>query len=180
MVVVVPVAHGYCCSAALADDRTANRPAGMSWMEESNMNAITLLKREHDRLTNLLKRAQCALSADERCTLFNQVAGELRVHNRVEEKTFYAAVEQYPAARGSALESRETHLIAARLVRELEETPPTDERWIAKLAILVQTLERHMREEHEKIFPAMKAILGERELDRIGARMEKLIDTGTN
>ncbi len=142
------------------------------------MDVIALLKDDHRRLVRLLREIENTLSASERRTLFDQMASDLRRHHMAEEKMLYPALKADATGRDIVIEAHETHLITARLVRELEETPLTDERWVAKLKVLAEILSRHIKDEHRTIFPKIKAVLDRQERDLIGTRVAELACAG--
>ena len=56
-------------------------------------------------------------------------------------------------------------------MRELEETPPTDERWTAKLKVLGDILAHHVKDEHDRIFPRIRDKFDKEERARIGTQI---------
>ncbi len=138
------------------------------------MDLITLLRNDHRRIIRLLKQARDARAADQRRSLFDRAGAEIRAHERVEEKMIYSRLKRYAHERDVVLEAHETHLIVARLVREIEDLPPADERWAAKLNVLLDLAERHIKEEHDTIFPQAADLFDEAELDRMGTRVKSL------
>ena len=135
------------------------------------MDVIKLLKDDHRRILALLEEIEDAQSDLERRSRFDQVARDLRSHEMVEEKMLYPALKLDANGRHIVIEAHEAHLITARLLREMEEMSPTDERWAAKLNVLAEIFARHVKEEHRRIFPKIRAILDRQERDRIGTRI---------
>ncbi len=132
------------------------------------MDVINLLKDDHDVMLRLLEEIEKTESAEERRSLFDQVARVLRRHSRIEEKIVYPELEQSAIGRNAVIEAHEVHLIVARLVREMKETPLTEERWTAKLNVLCDILARHLEEEHDTIFPKIRHRFDKQERARIG------------
>lgn len=138
------------------------------------MNAINLLKDDHHRIRKLLAETEKKASPQQRRPLFDEIARELRMHEKLEEEILYPAMTAHPQGRGIALEGYEEHRLTAPLVRDLEELPPTDERWSAKLRVLSETLEHHIKEQHDALFPKAKRIFNDQELEQMGTRMEAM------
>ena len=57
------------------------------------MNAIELLKEDHDRVDKLFQKVQ-ATEESEHMDLFQQILSELEVHTQIEETIFYPTVKE--------------------------------------------------------------------------------------
>ncbi len=135
------------------------------------MDVIKLLKDDHRRILALLKEVAAGQSDLERRSRFDQLERDLRRHEMVEEKMLYPALKLDAKGRDIVIEAHEAHLITARLLREMEDMPPTDERWVAKLNVLAEIFARHVKEEQRRIFPKIRGILDRQERDRLGTRI---------
>jgi hypothetical protein len=60
---------------------------------------------------------------------------------------------------------------------ELAAMSPEDERFDAKMSVLMENVKHHMEEEEEEWFPQVRAGLGRNQLREIGARMAELKKT---
>lgn len=138
------------------------------------MNALTLLKDDHDKLKKLLKEGEKKDSPQDRRTMLTEIAHEFRVHERIEEEVFYPALKQHPRARDIVLEGYQEHHVVDLLLRELEGMPPSDERWAPKLKVLTENVEHHIEEEEDDMFSKAKKIFDDEELDSLGNQMEEM------
>jgi hemerythrin-like domain-containing protein len=138
------------------------------------MNALTLLKDDHDKLKKLLKEGEKKDSVQERRSALSQIAQEFRVHEKIEEEIFYPALKEHPRARDIVLEGYQEHHVVDVLLRELEAMPPSDERWAAKLKVLIENVEHHIEEEEDDMFSKAKRIFKDEELDSLGSQMEEM------
>ena len=77
------------------------------------------------------------------------------------------------AASDLVLESLEEHHIVKWTLSELEKMDPEDERYCAKVEVLIESVRHHIEEEEGDLFPKARKLLGEEVLDELGQRMEK-------
>jgi hemerythrin superfamily protein len=138
------------------------------------MDAIELLKTQHQEVKGLFKRIEKA-EEDEKQDLFEQLADALAVHAAIEEKHFYPATKN---ARTEELlqEAVEEHLVAKRLIADLMEMSPEDPQFDAKLTVLEEQIEHHVEEEEKELFPKVRKMLGKEELEDLGVVMEDMAE----
>jgi hemerythrin superfamily protein len=91
-------------------------------------------------------------------------------HVLIEEQHFYPAVKA-KRTEDILLESLEEHLSLKRLIADLLELPVTDEHYEAKLHVLKEQAEHHHEEEEEHLFPKVKKLLNDDELNELGQLM---------
>jgi len=134
------------------------------------VNAIELLKTQHDEAKALFKKIENADEA-EKGVLFDELADALAVHAAIEEKHFYPATKN---ARTEELlqEAVEEHLSVKRIIADLLELEPSDAQFDAKISVLREQVEHHVEEEEGDLFPKVKKLLSEDELDDLGVVME--------
>ena len=135
------------------------------------MDAITLLKDDHQTVEQLFKRFEKA--GDEahvqKRQIVDRIIEELSVHAAIEEQLFY------PVARATvngtediALKSLEEHHIVKWLLSELTDMDPAHERFDAKVTVLIENVRHHVEEEENDFFPKVRKQLGRNELDDLG------------
>src|ERR1700704_6601149 len=136
------------------------------------MDAIELLKTQHQEVKGLFKRIEKA-EEDEKQDLFEQLADALSVHAAIEEKQFYPATKN---ARTEELlqEAVEEHLSAKRLIAGMMEMSSDDPQFDAKLSVLEEQIEHHVEEEEKELFPKVRKMLGKEELEDLGIVMEDM------
>lgn len=59
------------------------------------------------------------------------------------------------------LKGYEEHHLVAMIMRELERNNPSKDEWHAKFTVLSESLEHHLQEEENTMFPEAQQILGE-------------------
>jgi hemerythrin superfamily protein len=138
------------------------------------MDAITLLKQDHKAVEKLFKQFEKAKQPAEQRKVAQEVVKELSVHAAIEEMIFYPAVrERLPQAEDTVLESLEEHHIVKWVLSELDGMKPDEERFKAKMTVLMENVRHHVEEEETELFPEVRKAVGRKELGELGDAMEK-------
>src|SRR4026209_2323129 len=118
------------------------------------MDAITLLKTDHDKVKKLLNELESTTErgVKTREELFATIKGELSIHEVIEEEIFYPALKNHPKAKDIVLEGYEEHHVVDLLMRELEDLDVADESWGAKAPVMKENIEHHIEEEEGEMF----------------------------
>ncbi len=140
------------------------------------MNAIDLLKEQHDELDALLAQLEKSSDDNERGEIFVELADKLAAHATIEEHIFYPAVFKAQAKTEEILlESVEEHLAIKRLLADLLELEASDPQFDAKISVMKEQITHHAREEEEKeLFPRVKKVFDGDQLEAMGQQMEAL------
>jgi hemerythrin superfamily protein len=140
------------------------------------MDAITLLKNDHKTVERLFKRFEKATKSggDDRRQIVDEIIKELSVHAAIEEQVFYPAVRnEVEEAEDDVLEALEEHHVVKWTLSELEKMDESDERFTAKVTVLMESVRHHVGEEEDEMFPEVRDSVGRKRLAEIGAAMEK-------
>jgi hemerythrin superfamily protein len=135
------------------------------------MDAITLLKNDHKTVEQLFKRFEKAgdQAHTEKRQVVDRIIEELSRHAAVEEQLFYpVARATVPDTEDIALESIEEHHIVKWVLSELEHLDPSDERFDAKVTVLIENVRHHVEEEETEFFPKVRDELGRNALADLG------------
>ena len=137
------------------------------------MDAITMLKTDHDKVKGLLSELESTTErgVKTRQELFATIKGELTVHEVIEEEIFYPALRNHPKAKDIVLEAYEEHHVVDLLMGELESLDVSDETWGAKAIVMKENIEHHIEEEEGEMFKQARQVFDRQELDDLGARM---------
>ena len=140
------------------------------------MNALTLLKTDHDKVKRLLTELESTTErgVKTRSELFATIKGELTVHETIEEEIFYPALMEMAKTKEITLEAYEEHHVVDEILGELEQTPPSDDTWAAKFTVAKENLEHHIEEEEGEMFQKARQIFSEDELEQMGQRMQEI------
>jgi hemerythrin superfamily protein len=139
------------------------------------MDAIKLLKADHDKVKKLLNELESTTErgVKTRQELFATIKGELTIHEVIEEEIFYPELKAHPKAKEIVLEAYEEHHVVDKLMGELENLPVDDETWGAKAKVMKENIEHHIEEEEGEMFQKARQVFDEAELEDLGARMER-------
>jgi hemerythrin-like domain-containing protein len=144
------------------------------------MDAISLLKDDHDRVKKMLADGEETTERAEktRTELFAKLKEEMLIHERIEEEIFYPALKSHPKAKEIVLEGYEEHHVVDEIMGELEATDVADETWSAKFKVMKENIEHHIEEEEGEMFKQARQVFSSDELDQLGARMQELKQLG--
>ncbi|MFE5143721.1 hemerythrin domain-containing protein [Streptomyces fagopyri] len=140
------------------------------------MDGIVLLKDDHKTVEKLFKQFEKAgeNAHAEKRKIANQVIEELTTHTFIEEKIFYpAAREAAPDTKDHVLESVEEHHVVLWMLSELKSLDAADERFDAKMTVLIENVRHHVEEEEKEWFPEVRKAMGRNRLTELGEQMEK-------
>jgi hemerythrin superfamily protein len=140
------------------------------------MDAITLLKKDHQNVEKLFKRFEATSDQAlvERRTIVDRIIEELSKHAAIEEQLFYPVTRATVAdVDDDVLEGLEEHHVVKWLLDELERMDPADERFKAKVTVLIESVRHHVEEEEEDYFPKVRSELGRNDLSDLGEAMEE-------
>lgn len=140
------------------------------------MNAIELLKKDHQKVAGLFKQYESAGedAATKKEELFRRIKQELDIHARIEEEIFYPAARQVPVEEAKELvaEAHEEHKQVKTLLAELDGMDAEGEQFDAKMKVLKEDVEHHVEEEEDGLFPKVKKGLGSERLEDLGRQLE--------
>jgi hemerythrin superfamily protein len=141
------------------------------------MDAIVLLKEDHKTVEKLFKQYEKAVKGGDgtpaaKKRIVDQVVRELTTHAYIEETIFYPAARQaVPETNEHVLESVEEHHVVVWMLSELMNLDPADERYDAKMTVLMENVRHHVEEEEQDWFPEVRKGLGRKRLQELGERM---------
>jgi hemerythrin-like domain-containing protein len=140
------------------------------------MDAIALLKADHDKVKKMLDEGETTTERGikTRTELLQTLKLEMVVHERIEEEIFYPALKEHPKARDIVLEGYEEHHVVDEIMGELEATDVSDETWGAKFKVMKENIEHHIEEEEGEMFRNARQVFDRQELEDLGARMQEL------
>ena len=143
------------------------------------MNVIELLKKDHEAVSGLFKSFESAKESEnegEKGQIVGRICEELTAHATVEEELFYPAVaaraQEDEKTEDGVKEAQEEHALLKTLVGELEGMAADDEQFDAKVKVLKDVVEHHVKEEEGELMPRAKKLLSSEELDQIGSQVE--------
>jgi hemerythrin superfamily protein len=141
---------------------------------KAEQDAIAMLMADHKKVKKLFGKFDELKDDggdDDKSVLVKLICTELKVHTTLEEEIFYPAVRA--AIRDADLmdEALVEHAGAKELIAQLEEADPEDDLYDAKVTVLGQQINHHVKEEEGDMFP--KAQKAKVDTAALGAQMIK-------
>lgn len=136
------------------------------------IDGLQLLATDHRRVEALFEKFEAAKGVSVKEQLVKQICTELKVHTQIEEEIYY------PAVRGKVEdadldEAWVEHDSAKLLINELEAAEPDERYYDAKVKVLSELIEHHVKEEEKErdnLFQQTRA--ADIDLEALGARLK--------
>ena len=132
---------------------------------DADHRAVKKLFKEYDELTESRARG----AAQKKLDLAHHICLEVTVHAQIEEEIFY------PALRGAIKdtdlldEAEVEHQTAKDLIAQIQDAAEADDKFDAKVKVLGEYIDHHVKEERGEIFVKARAA---RKLDLVSMREE--------
>ena len=121
--------------------------------------AIALLTADHREVSEMFKQFEemSDRAKVSKQKLTQKICNALIAHTQIEEEIFYPAVrEQVKDADDMVDEAVVEHQAAKDLISQLQEMDPEDDLYDAKVKVLGEEIEHHVKEEEEEMFKEAK------------------------
>jgi hypothetical protein len=135
------------------------------------LDAITLLTRDHREVETLFEQFENASGDGKKEEIARTICTELKVHAMIEEEIFYPALRG-KIDDGDIDEAYVEHDGAKVLINDIEAGSPGDQFYDAKVKVLKEEIEHHIKEEEaesDNIFSQARKT--DVDFDALGARM---------
>ncbi len=114
--------------------------------EDMPTDAIALLKADHRKVEELFEEFDKARRSDRKAAIVAEICTELKAHTIIEEEIFYPAVK--PKIDAAIVEEGVVEHDGAKvIINDLEAGNPEDEYYDAKVKVLSEEIEHHVKEE---------------------------------
>jgi hemerythrin-like domain-containing protein len=139
------------------------------------MNAIDLLKQDHKEARGLMDQIETADKGDRSAKdLFMQLKHALTLHTQIEEKIFYPALRDHEETSDMIPESLREHEEVDKILAEMTALNPRNDEFMDKLTELRDSVEHHVDEEENEMFPKAEKVLGRERLMEMGRQMQEM------
>ncbi len=144
-------------------------------------NAIELLKHDHREVESMFKQLDAEEESRGKIEIAQHICLSLIVHSTIEEEIFYPAAREAldEEDREMVAEANVEHSSLKQLIEEIRGSGPEDEMLEARLTVLKEYVQHHVKEEENELMPAVKKTgldldaLGEELMERKEALMEQ-------
>ena len=158
-----------------------------------SQDAITLLTDDHKKVQKLFKEFEKLVKQEDdegKDELAQQICAELTIHAQIEEEIFYPAAREAIEEQDMLDEAEVEHASAKELIEQIESMRAGEELFDAKVTVLGEYVNHHIKEEQDQMFPKVKKAkvdleaLGEELLQRkeelmAEMGMDELIEAGS-
>jgi hemerythrin superfamily protein len=132
---------------------------------DADHRAVKKMFKEYEELTNSRARN----TAQKKMDLARQICHELTVHAQIEEDIFYPALRAALKETDLVAEAEVEHQSAKDLIAQIESMGEADEMFDAKVTVLGEYIDHHVKEERNEMFPKARS---NRKLDLVAMRDE--------
>jgi len=136
------------------------------------MDVFELLTNDHRKVSAIFEQLEQTSDVTTRQTLFAQVKQELDLHAYVEETLFYPKLKEAAETREIILEAYEEHQEVKDLLTEMQGLSPDGDEWSDLLQELKESVEHHVDEEENEMFPQAREVLSQQEIEEIGDQIQ--------
>ena len=132
---------------------------------DADHRAVKKMFKEYEELTGSRARG----AAQKRMELARQICHELTVHAQIEEDIFYPALRAALKDTDALAEAEVEHQSAKDLIAQIEGMGEADEMFDAKVKVLGEYVDHHIKEERNELFTKARSA---RKLDLVAMRDE--------
>lgn len=149
---------------------------GAAGAKSTAKDAISMLTEDHKKVKKMFAEYEKLMKSEdkeeEKGALVEMICEELTIHTQIEEEIFYPAVRAAIDDDDLMDEADVEHAGAKELIAQLEEMEPGDDHYDAKVIVLGENIEHHVKEEQEEMFA--KAKKAKIDLVALGEQMMEL------
>ena len=147
----------------------------MTDTKKTQHNAITLLKNDHQKVKQAFAQYEelGPYAFVHKKKLADQICAELTLHTQLEEEIISPAFREKLSDEKDLLnEAKVEHDSAKVLIKEIQQMQADEELFDAKVKVLSEYIEHHVKEEEDEMFPLLQksdvdlALLGEKLFQR--------------
>jgi iron-sulfur cluster repair protein YtfE (RIC family) len=138
------------------------------------MNAIELLKQDHDKVDKLFQKVKG--EQGDQAQLAEQIRVELEVHTQIEEQIFYPYLMENgdEEIQDIVKEGIEEHRQAKTLLKQIEGLSEKSDVLDPKLQVLMEDITHHVQEEEGELFPLVLEQLDGETLNELGQELQEM------
>ncbi|VWX62481.1 Hemerythrin [Burkholderiales bacterium 8X] len=145
----------------------------MATTKRSTSDACSLLDADHRKVKKMFKDyeeltgSRAASATRKKRELANEICNELSVHAQIEEEIFYPALRAAIKDTDLLDEAEVEHASAKDLIAQIRDASDVDDMFDAKVKVLGEYIDHHVKEERSEIFTKARAT---RKLDLVAMK----------
>lgn len=151
--------------------KSTAKPVAKSASKSATPDAITLLKKDHAEVKTYFDEYENLESDKDKKALAGKICTALKVHMQIEEEIFYPAARKAIKDNELLDEATVEHSGAKILIAEIEAMKPSQNLYDAKVKVLGEQIEHHVKEEEDELFPEVRGT--DLDLEALGTKMAK-------
>ncbi len=135
----------------------------MATTKRAEPDACSLLDADHRNVKKMFKEYETLMESKARNTvqkkreLADRICMELTVHAQIEEEIFYPALRAIKGAADLLNEAEVEHASAKELIAQIRDGDENDEKFDAKVTVLGEYIDHHVKEERNEMFVKARA-----------------------
>ena len=135
--------------------------------------ATALLRADHKLVDALFEEYENATTMAKKRTLVQQICQELMIHAQIEEEIFYPVVKKALKDHDLVPEAKVEHETLKHLITQLMDENIADDKemYNAKVKVLAEYVQHHVKEEQNELFPKVKKT--NLDLHELGAQLQQ-------
>lgn len=145
------------------------------------MNPVELITNDHREVEALFAEYESlgATAYAAKRALADQIIRALELHTEMEETIAYPAFREALKAEEDKMveEAFAEHEVVKHLIEEIRSLSPEDPQFDAKVTVLRENVQHHVKEEETELLPEAEKELSEEELQRIGEELQDFKDS---
>ena len=139
------------------------------------MNMIDMLMQDHQEAAGMMEQIESAGEGDASVmTTFEQLKQALMLHMQAEEQIFYPALRSNDETGDQIGESFEEHQEVKDMLAEMSGLQAGNQEFMDMMSDLKESVEHHVEEEENKLFPKARKILGDSRLEEMGQQFMQM------
>lgn len=141
---------------------------------KGEQNAISLLKADHDVVEKLFEKVKANENGNN-SAVFKNIKTELETHTHIEETIFYPFLLEKGKkdVKDIVREGIEEHGQVKTLLTEMDGMSGRTDEFKAKIKVMMENVEHHVKEEENEMFPMVEDQIGSEKLKELGTQMQK-------
>lgn len=145
--------------------------------KESSPEIISLILRDHKPIKELiLVLKDPDVGIEEKQPAYSDFEKTLSCHAKAEEESLYLHLKEDDELRVEGIEGDTEHEIANQLMFELNQSQIDDDTWMAKVKVLAELLDHHVKEEEKEVLKQVEKDFSLEQRQEIGETYSQLFD----